>query len=108
MTNGAIMKTSEYILTELSKLKTHIESTLTSSIMIISKPIIRNAKASFTIKNLIDELRKLNIKQIYNGSITTDHISKKGLDLNAKGTERLALNIREVSSILSYVHILHF
>ena len=64
-------------------------------ILISSEPIIRrdDAKASFTIKNLIDKLRKLNIKQIFNGNITTDHISKKGLHLNAKGTGRLALNI---------------
>ena len=89
------MKTSEYILTGRLQLKTNIESTLPSCILIISEPIIRidNAKTSFTIKNLIDKLCQLNIKQIFNGNITTDHISKKGLHLNARGTGRLALNI---------------
>ena len=28
-----------------------------------------------------------------NGNLTTDHVSKKGLHLNGKGTGRLALNI---------------
>ena len=107
-TNDAIMKTSESILTELLQLKTHIESTLPSCVVIISEPIIRmdNAKASFTIKNLIEKLRNLNIKQICNGNINTDHICKKGLHLNVKGTGRLALNI--ITCIRHLYHMFTF
>ena len=94
-TNDAILKTSEEILTDLLQLKSHIESTLPSCNVIISEPIMRcdNGKANITIKHLIEKLRRLNIRLLYNGNITKDHLSKKGLHLNMKGTGRLALNI---------------
>ena len=94
-TNGAVTKTSESILTELLQLKLYVETTLPSYVVIISEPILRldNAKANFTIKHLSDKLRNLNIKLLPNRNITNDHLSKRGLHLNERGTGRLALNI---------------
>ena len=90
-TNDAVTKTSESILTELL----YVETTLPSCVVIISKPILRldNAKANYTIKHLSDKLRNLNIKLLPNRNITNDHLSKRGLHLNERGTGRLALNI---------------
>ena len=94
-TNDAVTKTSESILTELLQLKLYVETTLPSCVVIISEPILRldNAKANFTIKHLSDKLRNLNIKLLPNRNITNDHLSKRGLHLNERGTGRLALNI---------------
>ena len=92
-TNDAITKTSE--VKWINGIKVAIENTLPSCVVIISEPTIRldSAKASLTIKHINEKLRTSNINVMRNGNITTDHISKKGLHLNAKGTGRLALNI---------------
>ena len=93
-TNDAITKTSEVILNELMELKLHIENMLPSCVVIISQPTIRldSAKASLTIKHINEKLCTSNINVMRNGK-TTNHISKKGLHLNVRGTGRLALNI---------------
>ena len=94
-TNDVITKTSDIILNELMELQSHIENTLPSCTVIISEPTIRLdiAKASLTIKQINEKLRNMNINMLRNDNITANHISKKGLHLNAKGTGRLALNI---------------
>ena len=77
------------------ELKSHIENTLPSCTVIIPEPTIRldSAKASLTIKHINEKLRNMNINMLRNDNITANHISKKGLHLNAKGTGRLGLNI---------------
>ena len=73
----------------------HIESTLPSCVVIISEPTTPydDAKARLTITHLVEKLRNLDIKLLWNSNIMREHVSKKGLHLNARGTGRLTLNI---------------
>ena len=94
-TNETPYKSSEEVLVELLQLKDHIESILPGTTVILSQPTIRadNSKANYTIKQLITKLNNLNIKVMDNTNIHDEHLGKKGLHLNGRGTGKLALNI---------------
>ena len=94
-TNDAPYKSSEVILTELLRLKSYIENALPGVIVILSQPIMRidNAKAALAIKYVCDKLDNLNIYVLDNSNINENHLGRKDLHLNGRGTERLAMNI---------------
>ena len=93
--NDAPYKSAEELLTELLRLKTHIENNLPGVMVILSQPIIRtdNPKAGLTLKYLCDNLNRLNVYVLDNSNISEIHLGRKGLHLNGRGTGRLALNI---------------
>ena len=70
--SSRLVMQSEVILNELMELKSHIENTLPSCVLIISEPTIRldSAKASLTIKHINEKLRTSNRNVIRNGNIT--------------------------------------
>ena len=93
-TNDAVSKTSRQILDDLLQLKNEILKTLPNCNVIISKPTMRvdNGKAALTLKHLNEHLSQLKVDSIDNSNIKSMHIGRKGLHLNNKGKDKLALN----------------
>ena len=93
-TNDAVSKTSRQILDDLLQLKNKILKTLPNCNIIISKPTMRvdYGKAALTLKHLNEHLSQLKVDSIDNSNIKSMHIGRKGLHLNNKGKEKLALN----------------
>ena len=54
---------------------------------------IDNAKAALTIKYVCEKLDNLNIYVLDNSNINENHLGRKRLHLNGRGTGRLAMNI---------------
>ena len=82
------------MLDELLQLKHYIEQYHTGCNVILSYPVIRsdNDMANSELDHLRMKLRELNIPCIENDNINRDHIGKRGLHLNGRGTGRLAMN----------------
>ena len=93
-TNDAVSKTSRQILDDLLQLKNEILKTLPNCNIIISKPAMRvdNGKAALTLKHLNEHLSQLKVDSIDNSNIKSMHNGRKGLHLNNKGKDKLALN----------------
>ena len=94
VTNDAVSKTSRQILDDLLQLKNEILKTLPNCNVIISKPTMRvdNGKTALTLKHLNEHLSQLKVDSIDNSNIKSMHIGRKGLHLNNKGKDKLALN----------------
>ena len=94
-TNDAIDKTSRDIFDDLMLLKKHIENEAPACRVLISCPPPRfdYGYAQLTIRNLQLKLKNLNKDHvILNDYINKNHISRKGVHLNGKGSGRLAMN----------------
>ena len=93
-TNDAVSKTSRQILDDLLQLKNEILKTLPNCNVIISKPTMKvdNGKAALTLKHLNEHLSQLKVDSIDNSNIKSMHIGRKGLHLNNKSKDKLALN----------------
>ena len=93
-TNDAITKSSDKILKELLELKAHIERILPKATIILSQPIIRidDGKANLTIRSLINKFEKLDVRVLDHKNIKEEHLGRKGLHLNGRGTGRVAMN----------------
>ena len=78
-------------------LKSNISKQLPICRIVLSKPIIRhdNGKANLTIRNVNKHLPALQSEFIENDDISSQHLGRKGLHLNPKGKDRLALNFRK-------------
>ena len=94
-TNDVVMKSSDIILNEISKLKLHFESKLSGANVIISCPAMRidNCKARLTIKHLISKIKHMKVKYMLNNNISENCLGRKGLHLNPRGTGRLVVNL---------------
>ena len=94
-TNNAVQSTSREIINDLLNLKHHLSTQLKGCRIIISEPTYRsdNGKACLTIHKVIEHLSQLKIDTMCNKNINSDHIGRKGLHLNTKGTVRLAMNL---------------
>ena len=75
--------------------------------VIISSPVLRtdNGKAMLTLKNLNKLMKELKINIIDNDNIKEQHLGRKGLHLNGKGTSRLAMNFIEMLNHFFYTMI---
>ena len=93
-TNDAMMKSSEELLAELLALKNWILEVLPGVIITMSCPTIRNdnQKARLTILNLRKKLNDLKLSTIINDNIVENHLGRKRLHLNNRGSARLAMN----------------
>ena len=82
------------IVSELLLLKKWILSVIPEVIIAISCPTIRsdNQKAKLTILNIRKKLSDLKVNIIANDNINEDHLGRKGLHLNNRGSARLAMN----------------
>ena len=87
--------TSDKVLKELERLKTHIHKALPSCTIYYSLPTPRtdNNKANVIIRNLNTKLKKSNYLLLDNSNINEQHLGKKGLHFNAHGTRKMASNI---------------
>lgn len=76
-------------------LRRYVEKYLPACKVIISKPIIRmdNCQANLTVLKVNSLLDNTKILTIDNGNFGLNHLSRKGPNLNPKGTARLAMNI---------------
>ena len=92
--NDSISKSSEEILTELLALKKWILETLPGVNLTIACPTKRtdNQKARITLLHLRKKLLNLKISLITNDNINDEHLGRKGLHLNSRGSARLAMN----------------
>ena len=54
--------------------------------------LVDNGKAALTLKHLNEHLSQLKVDSIDNSNIKSMHIGRKGLHLNNKGKDKLALN----------------
>ena len=90
--NDSFDKSSDAMMDELLQLKIFIEQH--GSEVIISYPVLRldNEKANYAMEELRSKLRELNMPCIENSNINSDHLGKRGLHLNGKGSGRLAMN----------------
>ena len=93
-TDDATTNTSKRIIEDLLRLKCNILKQLPNCRVIVSKPTIRidHGKANLTLRNVNKHLETLNLECIENGNISAQHLGRKGLHLNSKGKDRLALN----------------
>ena len=93
-TNDSIDKSSDEILYELLSLKKWILYILPDVNVTLSCPTIRidHQKARLTILRLRQKLLNLNIDVINNENINDEHLGQKGLHLNNRGSDRLAMN----------------
>ena len=93
-TNDSVTKSSDKILNELLDLKAHIESILPKATTILSQPIVRidDVKVNLTIRRLIDKLEKLDIPLLNHNNINVEHLERKCIHLNGRGTGRMAMN----------------
>ena len=97
-TNDSTKSSSRELLDKMLELKSFISSNLPTSKVIISSPVLRtdNGKAMLTLKNLNKLMKELKINIIDNDNIKEQHLGRKGLHLNSKGTSRLAMNFIEM------------
>ena len=97
-TNDSTKSSSRELLDKMLELKSFISSNLPTSKVIISSPVLRtdNGKAMLTLKNLNKLMKELKINIIDNDNIKEQHLGRKGLHLNGKGTSRLAMNFIEI------------
>ena len=93
-TNDATINTSKKIVDDFLILKPNISKELPSCRLVLSKPIIRhdNGKANLTIRNVNKHLSAFQSECIENDNISSQHLGRKGLHLNPKCKDRLALN----------------
>ena len=93
-TNDATTNTCRKIIDDLLMLKSNILKQLPNCRVIVSKPTVRIdlRKANLTLRNINKHLKTLNLECIENGSISAQHLGRKGLHLNSKGKGRLAIN----------------
>ena len=93
-TNDAPKRTSQEIINSLLNLKSFIAKKLPDCNIIISTPVKRtdDGKAMLTIKKVSEIACQLELNTIDNSNINENHLGKKGLHLNRKGTGRLVLN----------------
>ena len=93
--NNCLTHTADEILSDLLKLKQHIENTLPNCSVILSQPIIRcdNQKAAKIINEFISKFNYLDVLTLDNSNIVREQLGKKGLHLNDQGTRQLAMNI---------------
>ena len=96
--NDSTKSSSRELLDKMLELKLFISSNLPTSKVIISSPVLRtdNGKAMLTLKNLNKLMKELKINIIDNDNIKEQHLGRKGLHLNGKGTSRLAMNFIEM------------
>ena len=82
------------LLAELLALKNWILEVLPEVIITISCPTIRNdnQKARLTILHLRKKLNDLKLNTIINDNIGENHLGRKGLHLNNRGSARIAMN----------------
>ena len=99
-TNDSIEKSSDELIYELLSLKKWIRDILPDVKVTISCPTIRldHQKAGITILRIRQKLSNLNIDVIINENISNEHLGKKGLHLNSRGSGRLVMNY------LSHIH----
>ena len=90
--NDSINKSADAMIDELLQLKYFIEQH--GSKVIISYPVLRmdNNEANYALEELRAKLREIDIPCIENSNINSEHLGKRGLHLNGKGTGRLAMN----------------
>ena len=93
-TNDAPKRTSQEIINSLLNLKSFIAKKLLDCNIIISTPVKRtyDGKAMLTIKKVSEIACQLELNTIDNSNINENHLGRKGLHLNRKGTGRLVLN----------------
>ena len=93
-TNDAPKRTSQEIIKSLLNLKSFIAKKLPDCNIIISTPVKRTDdwKAMLTIKKVSEIACQLELNTIDNSNINENHLGRKGLHLNRKGTGRLVLN----------------
>jgi len=93
-TNNATNSPAESIFKNLTNLVSYIKNILPSVNITVSAPIIGsdNGKANLTIINLASLIQKSGMDTMDNSNIHCEHLGKKGLHLNGKGTGRLAMN----------------
>ena len=87
--------TSDMVYDELIHLKDYAESKVPGMKVIISCPVVRsdNKLANMKILHVRNKLKRDGIKIINNENVTYDHLGRRGLHLNRKGTSRLAMNM---------------
>ena len=97
-TNNARSDPSDVIVEKLTKLKEYILSKCPTTKIIFSSLIRRldNVDAARVVNETNAKLQPLGTAILRNDNITNDHISRKGLHLNQRGTIRLAMNLIDV------------
>ena len=95
-TNDCVNHSADNVVTDILKLKRHIEDTMPGIKVIISTPVTRfdrKLDACERVNDVISNLMNLNIPYLDNTNIVRKHIGKKGLHLNNYGSARIAMNI---------------
>ena len=97
-TNDTTSENSAEIIVKLLQLKNFILSILPNCKVIFSALIDRfdDNKSRLTVKLTNRNMESRGIRVIDNSNITREHLGKKGLHLNPKGTGKLAINIIRV------------
>ena len=97
-TNDSTKSSSRELLDKMLELKSFISSNLPTSKVIFSSPVLRtdNGKAMLTLIILNKLMKELKIHIIDNYNIKEQHLGRKGLHLNGKGTSRLTTNFIEM------------
>lgn len=93
-TNDTSFSSADEILKNIEHLTHYIRNNLPSTKVIVSTPTIRsdNGKANLTTINLAGLIKNSGIDFMDNSNIHSEHLGRKGLHLNSKGTGRLAMN----------------
>ena len=92
------------VLDKLLNLQKFINNTLPESNVVIFSLITRtdNGKASLTVIKTNEHLHGLQMDVINNGNITSNELNKGGLQLNARGLGKLAINfIRRIKKFVT-------
>ena len=96
-TNDASNKnvTSDMLYERITRLKRYAESKVKGMDVTISCPPVRsdNGIANVKLVHIRNQLKRNGYKIIENDNITYEHLGKKGLHLNSRGTGRLAMNM---------------
>ena len=103
-TNNTVNEPSKMVPDKLLTLKKFIEHTLPESNVFILNLITRtdNGKASLTVIKTNEHLHGLQMDVINNGNITSNELNKGGLQLNARGLGKLAINfIRRIKKFVT-------
>ena len=87
--------TSDMIFDRLMDLKDYAESKVPGMGVAISCPVVRRDNSLANVKQvqLKNRLKRSGTTIIDNDNITYDHLGKKGLHLNNRGTGKLAMNM---------------
>ena len=97
-TNDTTSENSAEITVKLLKLKNFILSILPTCKVMFSSLVDRfdDEKARLTVRMTNEDMANKGVKVIYNSNINRQHLGKKGLHMNPKGTARLAMNFIKV------------